>query len=226
MTDPTKKIVLFANGDLPAPAGILSRLSSEDHLIAVDGGLSHVTQHGMTPNLIIGDLDSADPTEVEKFRAQGVTVQKFPPEKDETDLELALDAALAMKPERIWILGALGKRFDQSLANIFLLARDDFADIDLRLIDGQREIFLIRDFGQIEGVPGERVSLIPLHGPAHGVRTQGLLYPLKDETLYPDRTRGISNELIAPSAQITLQSGLLICIHAFSDTNQKGGSND
>jgi thiamine pyrophosphokinase len=226
MTDPTKKIVLFANGDLPAPAGILSRLSSEDHLIAVDGGLSHVTQHGLTPNLIIGDLDSADPSEVEKFRAQGVTVQKYPAEKDETDLELALDAALAMKPERIWILGALGKRFDQSLANIFLLARDDFADIDLRLIDGHREIFLIRGFGQIEGVPGERVSLLPLHGPAHGVRTQGLLYPLEGETLYPERTRGISNELIAPSAQITLQSGLLICIHAFSDTNQKGGSND
>lgn len=226
MHESTRKIILFANGDLPKPDRILSRLSPEDHLIAVDGGLSHLTQHGLTPNLIIGDLDSADPTEVEKFRVQGGTVQKFPPEKDETDLELALDAALAMKPKHIWILGALGKRMDQSLANIFLLSRDDFFGIDLRLIDGHREIFLIRGSGQIEGVPGERVSLLSLHGPAVGVRTQGLLYPLKGETLYPDRTRGISNELIAPSAQVTLKSGLLICIHAFTVTHPKGDSND
>ncbi len=226
MTDPTKKIVLFANGDLPAPAGILSRLSSEDHLIAVDGGLSHVTQHGLTPNLIIGDLDSADPSEVEKFRAQGVTVQKYPAEKDETDLELDLDAALDMSPKCIWILGALGNRLDQSLANIFILARDDFSGLDLRLIDGHREIFLIRDSGQIEGVPGERVSLLPLGGPAVGIQTQGLLYPLKDETLYPDRARGVSNELTTSSAQVTLEAGLLICIHAFTGNQLKGGNYD
>lgn len=226
MIDPNPKIILFANGDLPAPERILSQLSPIDFLIAVDGGLSHLTQHSLIPNLIIGDLDSADPTEVEKFHSQGVKVQKYTPEKDETDLELALNAALAMRPERIWILGALGKRIDQSLANIFLLNRDDFSGIDIRLIDGQREIFLIKDSRTIKGSPGERVSLLPLHGPAVGIHTQGLHYPLKGETLYPERTRGISNELIAPSAQVTLQSGLLICIHTFTNTNQKGGSND
>ena len=218
MTNPTKKIILFANGDFPAPERLLPRISSEDVLIAVDGGLRHLTQHHLTPNRIIGDLDSAEPAEVEKFRAKGVAVDQYPPEKDETDLELALDAALDMLPDCIWIFGALGSRFDQSLANTFLLAREDLAGIDLRLMDGLREVFLIRRSGRIEGFPGERVSLLPLHGPAMGIQTQGLLYPLNDEILHPDRTRGISNALTAPSAQVTLQSGLLICIHAFNDT--------
>ena len=226
MNTPTKKIVLFANGDLPAPEGILAQLTSEDILIAVDGGLRHLTQHNLTPNLIIGDLDSADPAEVKKYRAQGVKVDQYRPEKDETDLELALNAALDMSPKCIWILGALGNRLDQSLANIFILARDDFSGLDLRLIDGHREIFLIRDSGQIEGVPGERVSLLPLGGPAVGIQTQGLLYPLKDETLYPDRARGVSNELTTSSAQVTLEAGLLICIHAFTGNQLKGGNYD
>lgn len=223
MNTPTKKIVLFANGDLPAPERILPQLTSKDILIAVDGGLRHLTQHNLTPNLIIGDLDSADPAEVEKYRAQGVPVDQYPPEKDQTDLELALDAALDMSPKCIWVLGALGNRLDQSLANIFMLARDDFSGVDLRLIDGHREVFAIRSSGKITGTPGERVSLLPLHGPAIGIQTQGLLYPLKNETLYPDRTRGVSNELTASSAQVTLKSGLLICIHAFTGNQQKGG---
>ena len=226
MTSPTRKIILFANGDLPEPEQVLAKLSPEDLLIAVDGGLQHLTQHNLTPDLIIGDLDSADPTEVEKFRAQGIPVQKYPPKKDETDLELALDAALDKQPDIIWILGALGNRIDQSLANIFLLARDMTTGIDLRLIDGSREIFLIRDSGQIEGVPGERVSLLPLNCAVHGIHTQGLLYPLQGETLYPDRTRGISNELTDSTAQVTLESGLLLCTHAFNVTHPKGGSND
>ena len=221
MSNPTKKIILFANGDLPAPERILPQITSSDVLIAVDGGLRHCTQHNLTPNRIIGDLDSADPAEVEKFRAAGVSVDQFPPEKDETDLELALAIARNMGPDCIWILGALGSRIDQSLSNIFLLPRRDLAGIDLRLIDGQREVFLIRDSGRIEGSPGERVSLLPLHGPATGISTQGLLYPLKGETLFPDQTRGISNEMTAPFAQVTLQTGLLICIHAFNSLNNK-----
>ena len=153
MNQPPEKIVLFANGDLPASERILAQLSPEDQLIAVDGGLQHLTQHNLTPDLIIGDLDSADPSDVKRFRDQGVEVRQYPPEKDETDLELALDAAIELQPDCIWILGALGKRIDQTLANIFLLARGHYSGNDLRLIDGHQEIFLIRDSGQIEASP-------------------------------------------------------------------------
>ncbi len=207
-----KKVVLFVNGDLPAPDHMLSQISNEDVLIAVDGGLGHMTRLNLTPDLIIGDLDSANQEEVARLQAQGVEVNKFPVDKDETDLELALNAALMMDPTVIWIVAALGKRLDQTLANIFLLTSPDLAEYDIRLLDGQQEVFLIRHSRSITGKTGQRLSLLPLHGPAQGIRTEGLKYPLDNETLYPHKTRGISNRLIKPSATVTLEKGLLLCI--------------
>ena len=63
------------------------------------------------------------------------------------------------------------------------------------------------------GLPGDIVSLLPLGGPAHGVSTQGLRYPLNGETLFPDRSRGVSNEMIDAEAHVRLDGGTLICIH-------------
>lgn len=207
-----KKVLLFANGDFPAPDRLIDQINQDDYLIAVDGGLGHMTRLVLTPDLIIGDLDSANEQDVAKFQAQGVEVNKFPVDKDETDLELALNAALKMDPTVIWIVAALGNRLDQTLGNIFLLTRPDLAGYDIRLVDGQQEVFLIRQSARVSGKTGQRLSLLPLHGPAEGIHTEGLLFPLKNETLYPHKTRGISNRLIKPTATVTLEKGLLLCI--------------
>lgn len=213
MSQKQSKIILFVNGDFPGAEKIISQIQEDDILIAVDGGLSHMVGHGLTPNMIIGDLDSADPHDVARFEAQGVPVQKFPCEKNETDLELALEAALKMPPATIWITAAFGKRLDQTLGNIFLLTRLDVENVDIRLIDGQQEVFLVRHSATILGAPSQRVSLLPLCGPVIGIHTEGLKYPLTGETLYPERTRGISNQLTGHTATLTIQEGLLICIH-------------
>jgi thiamine pyrophosphokinase len=213
MIQPTKKTVLFVNGDLPAPDELRPRLNQEDLLIAVDGGLSHLANLALTPHLIIGDLDSADPDLITKYRSQGVEIRTFPPEKNKTDLELALEAALDLPPKTIWIVAALGGRVDQTLANIFLLARPELADFDVRLMDGRTEIFLIRESATIHGEVGQRVSLLPLNGTVNGIHTTGLKYPLKDETLYPNTTRGISNQMTAQTATLSLHNGSLLCIH-------------
>ena len=205
--------LLFVNGDFPQPEKILAQITPEDILIAVDGGLQHLTQHNLIPDLIIGDLDSADPDEVQRLKAQGVEVRQYPVNKDETDLELALNAAIERQPDLIWVVAALGARIDQTLGNIFLLIQPELSSIDVRLVDGLREIFLLRGSGIIEGSPGQRVSLLPLNGPAVNIRTEGLAYPLKGETLYPDRTRGISNRLTTPIARVNFEAGLLLCIH-------------
>ena len=102
MKHKTNKIILFVNGELPAPRRFVSQLTSEDVLVAVDGGLAHMIRLGLTPNLIIGDLDSANHNAVQQFQSQGIEVRKYPEDKDETDLELALDAALAMNPVNTW----------------------------------------------------------------------------------------------------------------------------
>lgn len=213
MTDTIRRVLLFVNGDFPQPEKIIAQIQPRDVLIAVDGGLRHMTQHKLTPNLIIGDLDSADPAEVQRLQAQGVEVRRYPVDKDETDLELALNAALKLQPDLIWVVAALGDRIDQTLGNIFLLTRPELTHTDVRLVDGLREVLLIRASGTINGIPGQRVSLLPLNGPAQGIRTEGLAFPLNGETLYPERTRGISNRLTAPTAHVKLTGGLLLCIH-------------
>ena len=222
MKDKTKKVILFANGEYPSPERVLSQISDEDILIAVDGGLTYITQFGLVPDLIIGDLDSADPEQVEAYKNQGVDVRKFPVEKDETDLELALKAAQEFDYDQVWITGALGNRFDQSLANIFLIASPEFEALNLRLIDGHQEIFVIRHSKTFKGKKGDRVSLLPLHGPVSGITTQGLYFPLENETLTPYQTRGVSNQMTRSESKVTIQDGLLLCIHEVSSINERG----
>ena len=226
MTLKHNKAVLFANGDFPGPERLLNQIADGDFLVAVDGGLSHMTRHGLSPNLIIGDLDSANPDDVSRFKAQGVDIRKFPREKNETDLELALEAVLEMGFHTIWITAAFGKRLDQTLGNIFLLSSDDLANCDIRLLDGQQEVFLIRQSASITGEPGQRVSLLPFGSPAKGIRTEGLKFPLVDETLFPDQTRGISNRMNGTTASITIQQGLLICIHEMFEETERSNLND
>jgi len=217
------KIVLFANGELPQPERLRLQLNEDDVFIGVDGGLRYLTALDLTPHLIIGDLDSADPEQVSRFETLGVEIRKYPPEKDETDLELALDAALAMNPDIVWIAGALGGRLDQTLGNIFLLTQSKLAGVDVRIVDGTRQVFLIRELAVIQGEPGQRLSLIPLNSPAVGVQTDGLKYPLKKETLYPDQSRGISNSLMRSTAKVIIQSGLLLCIHQTTPPIERSG---
>lgn len=206
------RVVLFVNGDLPAPEQVLTQLTSEDVLIAVDGGLRHIKSLGLSPHLIIGDLDSADPENIASYRKLGVEVRTFPTDKNETDLELGLQAACELQPETIWVVAALGKRVDQTLANIFLLTRSDLAGFDIRLFDGRTEVFIIWESGVLHGEIGQRVSLLPINGPAEGIYTEGLEYTLSNETLYPDKTRGISNRMISTTATVHLKNGLLLCI--------------
>lgn len=212
-----KRALVFVNGvQFDAPA-VRAMLQPGDFKIAADGGLHHLRSLGVEPDLVIGDLDSLEPGEIETLKNSPIRVEQHPVHKDETDLELAVDAALREGCQTILILAALGGRLDMTLANIFLLALPELQAVDARLEDGQEEVFLLRPETAaqrlIQGKPGDRVSLLPLGGPATGVRTSGLYYPLRSETLYPERTRGVSNQMLAEQAQVTLETGLLICIH-------------
>jgi thiamine pyrophosphokinase len=117
--------------------------------------------------------------------------------------------------QTIRIMGALGGRLDMTLSNIFLLMLPELEHCDARLEDGLEEVFLIRpgQAGIVEGHPGDIVSLLPWGGPAEGIRTEGLEYPLRGETLLPERTRGLSNVMASTQAQVMLDRGLLVCIH-------------
>jgi thiamine pyrophosphokinase len=213
LLSPTPLAVIFANGQVTDLTAVRSLLQPDDVLIAADGGLRYLFELGLLPSLLIGDLDSADPDEVARAAGAGVRIERHPIDKDETDLELAILRAAEEGYLRILIVGALGGRLDQTLANLALLSDPRFAHIDLHLDDGVEEAFLIRAQAAIAGSPGDRVSLLPVQGDAAGVTTQALAYPLSAETLYPYRTRGISNRMLADQAQVSLTAGLLLCIH-------------
>ncbi len=209
----SSRVVIFANGSLPDPERVRPLLRPDDILIGADGGTHHLLALGLRPHAVVGDLDSLPPSLVETLQAQGTAIYRYPRDKDETDLELALRHALEYSPEAIQVVGALGLRLDQTLANVALLASPWLEEVDVRLDDGVEEVLLVRSEAAIEGLPGETVSLIPWGMPVEGVTTDGLRWPLQEETLYPDRTRGISNELTGYQARIRIRSGLLIVVH-------------
>ncbi len=76
---------------------------------------------------------------------------------------------------------------------------------------------MIRGEGRILGTPGDTVSLLPMGGSASGITTEGLKFPLHAETLYPDQSRGISNVMLTGQARVTLEAGILICVHRRGD---------
>ncbi|MFZ3071258.1 MAG: thiamine diphosphokinase [Anaerolineaceae bacterium] len=214
------RAVLFANGQAEDPT--LLRLEPGDFLVAVDGGLHHLRILGLNPQMLVGDLDSVTAREVEDCAANGVEILHYPPAKDQTDLELALDQAIARGYRRILIAFALGGRLDHTLANLALLSRPDLTECEVRLDDGLSEVLLLRDEIVLITAFGERVSLLPWGGPAEGVRTKGLAYPLRDETLLPYQTRGVSNLATGESCSISLQKGALLVIHQRKIPETKG----
>jgi thiamine pyrophosphokinase len=221
MENKPERGILFANGEMVNPDIISDYVRPGDFLIAVDGGLKHLTALNLQPDLIIGDLDSADSAAVERFKQSGVRVSQFPVEKDETDLELAFTAALEMGLTSLILVAALGGRLDQTLANIFLLTRPQLADCDVRLVDHEQEVFIIRKKAVLQGRKGQRVSLLPLNGTAAGVHTRGLTFPLNNETLFPYESRGISNRMEDSQAEISLEKGTLLCIHEMQPSTIK-----
>ena len=209
------RAVIVANGSLNHPAIDRARISPTDWILAADGGLHNCGLLGLTPAVIIGDLDSVNASDLPRLRSAGTTIVQHPERKDETDLELALAYAVAHSAQEILVLGALGDRWDQTLANALLLASPTLSALPVWLADGLQLVTLARPGAplSLHGRPGDTLSLLPLAGDASGVTTDGLEYPLKDETLRFTATRGVSNALLGATATVRLTAGLLLVVH-------------
>lgn len=209
-------VLLFANGELNRGVMLDRLLASVDspRIVCADGGALHARALGLCPHMIIGDLDSLSAEQVASFKADGAEIFRHPPEKDETDLELTLHHCRQTGAKSIQILGALGGRFDQTMANVLLLTLPDFRDMRIEIIDGDQVVRLLRPGShQIDGASGDTISLIPLTNAADGIRTRGLQYSLADETLRLGPARGISNVMLTDEATVKFASGLLLLVH-------------
>jgi thiamine pyrophosphokinase len=205
--------LIFANGDLHGLSWIRPLLADAQAVVAADGGAGHLWRLNHLPDVVIGDMDSLA-REVREWLENGrVQFAVFPHLKDETDLELALLHAAGQREGDIVVIGGFGGRFDQTLANIMLLAHPELDGRRVELRTQYERAWLVRDFTEIVGEVGDTVSLIPLGGDVLVEDTHGLQWPLQDEWLVFGPARGVSNVMTEAVATVKIASGTLLCLH-------------
>lgn len=209
-----KRAIIIANGRMEKPPQVASTLQGSDLIIAADGGIHNCLALGIQPHVVIGDLDSVGQEEAAALQSSGIQIMRFPARKDETDMELALQYSLQEKSKEVIVLGALGARWDMTIANVLLAAHPQFSGLRIRFLDGTQELVLLRPGENLDlkDRVGDSVSLIPLRGDAVGVTTHGLDYPLDAETLWFGSPRGVSNTIIRERTDISFTEGLLLCV--------------
>ncbi|MFQ5613502.1 MAG: thiamine diphosphokinase [Anaerolineae bacterium] len=219
------RAVIFANGLLTEPMAVRRHIAPDDFIICANGGTRHAASLGLQPDLIVGDLDSLPADLLAELRGRGVRVQAHPARKDQTDLELALQAAAAAGVDEAVIVTALGGRLDQMLANILLLTRPEWSALALSLVDGRQRATLLRGPGglTVPGAPGDTLSLIPLTERASGIALTGVEWPLDGASISLGSTLTISNALTRPAATVRIERGLVLVVHIpLTDSNGGG----
>lgn len=208
---PRRQVIVFAGGDrfleshVPPLPGVAT-------VIAADSGYGLAERFGRAVDLLVGDLDSVTDDELARARAAGTRIEQHPVAKDRTDLAIALDVAVADGPASITVVGAHGGRLDHLAGALSLLAHERYAASRIVAHLGPATVTVVRDVADIMGRAGDLVSLLPVHGAVEGVRTAGLRYQLADEPLEAGSSRGLSNELISPHAEVRVRRGALLAI--------------
>lgn len=208
-------VVVVANGEFHHASRLLPIVDRADVVVAADGGGNWLAAYQRLPDVLVGDMDSVAPELIAALERGRCRLLRHSPRKNETDTELALLEAVALGATRITILGALGGRMDHALANVSLLFMPELAGIETVICDGCSCLSVVRRGREavILGEVGDVVSLIPTGGDVEGIVTEGLEYPLRDESLALGRARGISNVLLGPTGKVTLKRGTLLLVH-------------
>lgn len=221
------RAVVFVNGIIPNYEAMRRWVREGDDLIAADGGAHHAIAMGLRPRVIVGDLDSVSPELVKELASQGVELEKYPAAKDKTDLELAIERAIRDGAQEVVLLGALGGRLDQSLANVLLMAKRDWP-ATIQVVDATEgangiateiitEIATVIHGSEtmtLEAAIGSTVSLLPLSTEVTGITYTGLLYPLDEATIALGSTRAVSNEVTSFPATVSIATGIALVIQS------------
>lgn len=209
---PGSTVVVVTGGDPPEPA-VVTGLPDDSLVVAADSGGDTARALGLAVHELVGDLDSLSAAGLEDLTRRA-SLEVYEPDKDATDLELAVAAALRHDPRRIVVLGGLGGRVDHELANLLLLSGQTTAGVSVVLHSGGAAVHVVRP-GQpatVHRSAGALVSMLPVHGGASGVTTRGLRWPLHDASLPAGTTLGVSNELIGDRAEVTSAEGVLLVV--------------
>lgn len=188
--------------------------SSEDLWIGVDRGTFILLDKGIKPDYAFGDFDSVSAAEKEIILKSDIVLNQYQSEKDQTDMELALQWALDQKPEELLLFGATGGRLDHEMMNIQLLHRTISSNAEVKIVDIKNEISL--------KLPGtytiERedhytyISFLAFQGEVKGITLIGFKYPLNKASLKIGASLCISNELVNKSGTYSFDSGIILMV--------------
>lgn len=207
---------VVVTGGAPLDPEAASIVDDAAFVVAADSGLDRLEELNRIPDLVVGDLDSVSADALDRARRLGVAIEDHPADKDATDTELALMAAVARGYRSITVLSGGGDRLDHLLGWLGVLAHPTLAAVDhldawcdtthLQILHGPRH------HGWDQDQPGQVVSLIPLGGDCHGVTTQSLRWALDNATLSMSSSRGISNAIVDQLPQVSLMAGVLAVV--------------
>lgn len=195
----------------PAVGAVLAGLRP-DLVVAVDSGLHLALDTGWSVDRVVGDMDSVDPDRLDVAEAAGATALRHPVDKDATDLELALEHLLEEGCDSVVVVGSDGGRMDHLLGGALTLCSPRFAGLGLQAWLGGARIVPVHDEASIAGAPGRVLSIMAVGGPAVGVRTSGLRWPLCGERLEAGSSRGLSNEMLAEVAGVSVEGGCVAVV--------------
>ncbi|MFN5059735.1 MAG: thiamine diphosphokinase [Chloroflexota bacterium] len=206
------RILIVANAPVVPDRRMQQLATQANSIIAADGGALALQRAGIQPHILIGDLDSVSDIHVATLAGVGTEIRRFRRDKDETDLELALMAAVELGASHIDLCCVLGGRWDHTFATIALLTMPILRDIHVCIYADSQVLQIVRDSVYIEGHTEHLVSLLPLTPEVTGITTDGLQYPLENATLYFEHSRGVSNVIIQVPARVSISSGILLIV--------------
>jgi thiamine pyrophosphokinase len=201
-------------GDISRVAG---RLPRPDYVICADDGLSHAGALGFSPDKVVGDFDSVSPSLLSQYEGKGTAFEKYPSRKDKTDTQIAVDEALNIGADEIWIVAGAGTRLDHSYANLMLLSGIAESGRKAFLLNQYNLIFPILQEAEIAGEPGQVVSFLPFGGDVRVISSEGLSYPLDGLSLTMTDPVGVSNVMVSDKAFVRIGTGRLLCMLAWDE---------
>ena len=202
--------LIVTGGPLPSCNFVLPEA---ELVIVADSGGDHAEELGLEVDLLIGDFDSCS----EEAIGRANEVRRFPVDKDVTDLELALAAAIEKNCSSVTILTSARGRFDHTFGNIVVASSNRWSELEIDLFVDESYTKIIRDKAKLTGNPSDTLTLIAMGGTAFGITSIGLKWELDGIDLSVGSGLGISNEYIAHEVEISVDEGTLLSIQSFDN---------
>jgi len=201
--------VLFLNGVIEDDEFVKNQMLKDDYIVAVDGGLNHIERLGLTPNLILGDFDSVNYQKALQTRAE---IQKYSPDKNATDGEIAINYVIDQGYKEVMIIGALGNRIDHMLSNIYMLEKLSDAGIKASIKDINSEVYLLKEPMQLLKGNYRYFSVIPMTSKITGLSIKNARYELEAVVMKRVESVGISNEFTHEIVELRIKTGKALII--------------